>query len=220
MCQPGGKELTILGLFEGALGAIGALWEYGLEVRKASGEPTAGLSWGIKKTQCARRPSTATHSSPAHCVLHLLSPRPPRPAAHRPSRWRAPVLDACRRIWYKLATKYGGDVSKVTDCARISLEFGTAEGLLAAAIEVLKLASTFKNRVANATDEGYRDLMFTVKMGTGHICEVCVHVPAPSPVQRRAGSRPHARRTPRHGVRVWGRARAALAPFARHWVAS
>ena len=84
--------------------------------------------------------------------------------------------------------KYDGDVSKVTDCARISLEFGTAEGLLAAAIEVLKSASTFKNRVANATDEGYRDLMFTVKMGNGHICEVCVHVgPRPLvPVQRRA----------------------------------
>ena len=61
VCQPGGKELTILGLFEGALGAIGALWEYGLEVRKASGEPDAGLSWGIKKTQCARGAQTLPH---------------------------------------------------------------------------------------------------------------------------------------------------------------
>ena len=49
--QPGGKKLDILGLFEGALGAIGELWAYGLEVREASGERDAGLSWGIKKTQ-------------------------------------------------------------------------------------------------------------------------------------------------------------------------
>ena len=67
-----------------------------------------------------------------------------------------------KRIWFKLHTKYGGDVSKVTDCARISLEFATAEGLERAAKFVLQEASTFKNRVAYPTDEGYRDLMFTV----------------------------------------------------------
>ena len=63
------------------------------------------------------------------------------------------------------------DVSKVTDCARISLEFATAEGLERAAAFVLQAASTFKNRVANPTDEGYCDLMFTVLIG-GHVCEV------------------------------------------------
>ena len=47
--QSGGKKLDIFGLFEGALGAIGELWAYGLEVREASGERDAGLSWGIKK---------------------------------------------------------------------------------------------------------------------------------------------------------------------------
>ena len=36
--QPGGKDLDIFGLFKGALGAIGELWAYGLEVREASGE--------------------------------------------------------------------------------------------------------------------------------------------------------------------------------------
>ena len=46
---------------------------------------------------------------------------------------------ACR-IWFKLHTKYGGDVSKVTDCARISLEFATAEGLERAANFVLQSA--------------------------------------------------------------------------------
>ena len=84
---------------------------------------------------------------------------------------------ACR-IWFKLATKYGGAVSKVTDCARISLEFATAEGLERAANFVLQSASTFKNRVANPTDEGYRDLMFTVLI-EDHVCEVSKRHAAP-----------------------------------------
>jgi len=46
--QPGGKDLDIFGLFKGALGAIGELWAYGLEVRAASGEHDAGLTWGLK----------------------------------------------------------------------------------------------------------------------------------------------------------------------------
>ena len=82
------------------------------------------------------------------------------------------------RIWYKLATKYMGDISCVTDCARISLEFRTAEGLLAAAERLLERASTFKNRVANPTDEGYCDLMFTLPMSNGHIVEVQLHLAA------------------------------------------
>jgi putative heme iron utilization protein len=67
----------------------------------------------------------------------------------------------------------------VTDCARISLEFATAEGLERAATFVLQAASTFKNRVANPTDEGYRDLMFTVRIG-GHVCEVRTAPPSPA----------------------------------------
>ena len=100
------------------------------------------------------------------------------------------------RIWFKLTTKYGGDVSKVTDCARISLEFATAEGLERAAKFVLKAASTFKNRVANPTDEGYRDLMFTVLIG-GHVCEVFAAPPppgCPAALQRT---------TALHGVGAW-----------------
>ena len=82
-----------------------------------------------------------------------------------------PHANQAKRIWFKLHTKYGGDVSKVTDCARISLEFATAEGLERAANFVLQKASTFWNRVAYPTDEGYRDLMFTVLIGD-HVCEV------------------------------------------------
>ena len=98
-----------------------------------------------------------------------LLPHPCTPGPH--------ANQACR-IWFKLHTKYGGDVSKVTDCARISLEFGTAEGLERAAKFVLQSASTFKNRLANPTDEGYRDLMFTVLI-EGHVCEVSERHAAP-----------------------------------------
>ena len=66
----------------------------------------------------------------------------------------------------------------MTDCARISLEFATAEGLERAAKFVLQSASTFKNRVANPTDEGYRDLMFTVLIER-HVCEVTERHAAP-----------------------------------------
>ena len=42
---------------------------------------------------------------------------------------------------------------------------------------MLLQASTFKNRVANPTDEGYRDLTFTVLI-SGHVCEVRAAPPA------------------------------------------
>ena len=85
-----------------------------------------------------------------------------------------------QRIWFKVHTDYDGDFSRVKDCARISLEFATAEGLERAAKFVLQSASTFKNRVANPTDEGYRDLMFTVLIEE-HVCEVTKRLAAPSP---------------------------------------
>jgi hypothetical protein len=102
------------------------------------------------------------------------------PSPERPPATLAPTRTQARRIWFKLHTKYGGDVSKVTDCARISLEFATTEGLERAATFMLQEASTFKNRVANPTDEGYRDLMFTVLIG-GHVCEVRAAPPSPAP---------------------------------------
>ena len=107
------------------------------------------------------------------------TPEPGRASTPLPLPYtHAPHANQAKRIWFKLATKYGGDVSKVTDCARISLEFATAEGLERAAKFVLQSASTFKNRVANPTDEGYRDLMFTVLI-EGHVCEVSARHAAP-----------------------------------------
>ena len=45
-----------------------------------------------------------------------------------------------------------------------------------AATFVLERASNFKNRVHEPTPEGYRDLMFTVAMQNGHVCEVQLHL--------------------------------------------
>ena len=87
--------------------------------------------------------------------------------------WR---IKKVRRIYYKLATKYKNDVSKVTDCAAISLVFASAEGLERAATWVRDRAVTFKNRLKHPTDEGHRDLMFTVEKADGHVCEVQLHL--------------------------------------------
>ena len=115
----------------------------------------------------------------------------------------APDANQACRIWFKLHTKYGGDVSKVTDCARISLEFATAEGLERAAKFVLQSASTFKNRVANPTDEGYRDLMFTVPI-ENHVCEVSKRRAAPLSAPF-AALPPAAHHTALHGIGSCGR---------------
>ena len=93
----------------------------------------------------------------------------------------------------------------MTDCALISLEFATAEGLERAAKFVLQAASTFKNRVANPTDEGYRDLLFVVLVD-GHLCEVrCAAPPLPDALgQRGIEERVDAGRLPL-GAERWGR---------------
>ena len=89
-----------------------------------------------------------------------------------------PYANQAKRIWFKLHTKYGGDVSKVTDCARISIELTSAEALEEAANFLLqgpKKVCSFKNRIANPTAEGYRDLLLNVlfdgqQMGEVQIC--------------------------------------------------
>ena len=60
--QPGGKELDLVGLYKGALGAVGALWAYGQRAIAASGEAGVAASWGIKKV-CALSPCRALSST-------------------------------------------------------------------------------------------------------------------------------------------------------------
>ena len=49
--QPGGKQLDLIGLYNGALGALGELWEYGQQTIVASGEAEVVASWGLKKVR-------------------------------------------------------------------------------------------------------------------------------------------------------------------------
>ena len=52
----------------------------------------------------------------------------------------------------------------MTDCAAISIVFESGEAMAKAAVEMVERARTFKNRFKTPTDEGYRDLMFTVAL--------------------------------------------------------
>ena len=54
--QPGGEQLDLVGLYKGALGAVGELWEYGQRAIAASREAGVAASWGIKKV-CAPSPA-------------------------------------------------------------------------------------------------------------------------------------------------------------------
>ena len=47
--QSGGEQLDLIGLYKGALGAVGELWEYGQQAIVASGEADVAASWGLKK---------------------------------------------------------------------------------------------------------------------------------------------------------------------------
>ena len=49
--QPDGAQLDLIGLYKGALGALGELWEYGQQVVRASGEEGVAVSWSLKKAR-------------------------------------------------------------------------------------------------------------------------------------------------------------------------
>ena len=49
--QPDGAQLDLIGLYKGALGALGELWEYGQQVVLESGEEGVAVSWSLKKAR-------------------------------------------------------------------------------------------------------------------------------------------------------------------------
>eukprot|EP00964_Phaeocystis_antarctica_P159835 scaffold131050_cov60-Phaeocystis_antarctica.AAC.1 len=57
--QPGGEQLDLLGLYKGALGAVGELWAYGQQAIRKSGEAGAAASWGLKKPWPSPKPGAA-----------------------------------------------------------------------------------------------------------------------------------------------------------------
>ena len=78
--QPGGAQLDLVGLYKGALGAVGELWAYGQRAIAASGEAGVAASWGIKKVR-APSPCLALSSTPtivaAWCQRRLSRGEPP-----------------------------------------------------------------------------------------------------------------------------------------------
>ena len=49
--QPDGSQLDLIGLYKGALGALGELWKYGQQVVDESGEEGVAVSWSLKKAR-------------------------------------------------------------------------------------------------------------------------------------------------------------------------
>ena len=71
--QPGGAQLDLIGLYKGALGALGELWEYGQQAVVESGEASVPASWSLKKA----RPSLLA-------LLTLALTSSPKPKAREP----------------------------------------------------------------------------------------------------------------------------------------
>ena len=73
--QPGGEQLDLIGLYKGALGETGELWEYGQQTIVGSGEASVTASWGLKKVL---GPSLLCSS---YCDPNrALEPKPPEPS--------------------------------------------------------------------------------------------------------------------------------------------
>ncbi|MGB3404709.1 MAG: hypothetical protein WBA77_18640 [Microcoleaceae cyanobacterium] len=83
-------------------------------------------------------------------------------------------LKGRRRAEEKIKMDYEGDASKITDLARISIEYDSLEQLyfaLQAIPETVKLVR-IKDRFIQPTPGGYRDILLNVKLSNQHIAEV------------------------------------------------
>ncbi|MFN3201566.1 MAG: hypothetical protein ACE366_24400 [Bradymonadia bacterium] len=89
-----------------------------------------------------------------------------------------PNLKGRPRAEEKLAADYGGDVSRLTDLARTSIIYESLDDVyrgleqIQGRFEVTKL----KDRFANPTDQGYRDILLNVRMSNGHVVEIQLHM--------------------------------------------
>ena len=71
--QPGGEQLDLIGLYKGALSALGELWEYGQQAIAASARPTCSSDLNPKLQPTT--PRDPTRSPSPHC------PNPPLAAS-------------------------------------------------------------------------------------------------------------------------------------------
>lgn len=80
----------------------------------------------------------------------------------------------------KVEADYGGDWSQLTDVVRASIAVDDFNEVGEVMKELrnsgMKLVKKPKNRFANPTTEGYRDVMMNVEFPNGHIGELQVHV--------------------------------------------
>ena len=87
-------------------------------------------------------------------------------------------LKGRERAMEKITTDYKGDASRITDLARSSIEYKKLEDVYKG-LEILKSKYeivNIKDRFVKPTSAGYRDILLTVRMSNGHVCEVQLHL--------------------------------------------
>ena len=97
-----------------------------------------------------------------------------------------PEIKTYQRAAQKVATKFGGDASQITDLARASLVADDIQSLMSAFEDLGQQAKVVqvKNRFAEPKASGYRDLNLLVKLPqTGMIVEVQLHLKAISEIK-------------------------------------
>ena len=87
-------------------------------------------------------------------------------------------LKGRERAMEKVNVDYKGDASRLTDLARASVEYKKLDDVYKG-LEILKSKYeivNIKDRFSKPTSAGYRDILLTVRMSNGHVCEVQLHL--------------------------------------------
>ncbi len=94
-------------------------------------------------------------------------------------------LKSMERALDKIRTDYKGDPSRLVDIARGTIKYDTLEQITHVREQIESELQHFspdseivrvKDRFANPTDSGYRDLLYNLKMSNGHIVELQIHL--------------------------------------------
>ena len=83
-------------------------------------------------------------------------------------------LKGRRRAEEKIQTEYNGDASRITDLARLSIEYDSLSQLYEALNLIPESANLvrMKDRFIKPTPGGYRDILLNLKLSNQHIAEV------------------------------------------------
>jgi hypothetical protein len=98
-------------------------------------------------------------------------------------------LKGRRRAEEKIKMDYQGDASKITDLARLSIEYDSLEQLYFALQAMPKTVNLvrIKDRFIQPTPGGYRDILLNVKLSNQHIAEVQLNLKSINQVRFGAG---------------------------------